>query len=60
MLGPVFFRAALQYSGGDYLERGGMLLHDAVRRTVNWVQLLKIKAQVLSMWAKGCMLDYCV
>ena len=28
LLGPVFFRTALPYSGG-YLERGGMLLHDA-------------------------------
>ena len=46
----------------DYhLERGGMPLHDAVR--INFVKrerLLKIKAQMLSMWAKGCMLDDCV
>ena len=29
-LGPVFFRTALPYSGGYYMERGGMPLHDAV------------------------------
>ena len=29
-LGPVFFRAALPYSVGYHLERGGMPLHDAV------------------------------
>ena len=30
LLGPVFFRAALPYSGGHLLQRGGMPLHDAV------------------------------
>ena len=30
LLGPVFFRTALPCSGGYYLERGGMPLHDAV------------------------------
>ena len=30
LLGPVFFRTALPCSGGYYLERGGMQLHDAV------------------------------
>ena len=31
LLGPVFFRNALPYSGAGYhLERGGMPLHDAV------------------------------
>ena len=29
LLGPVFFRTALPYSGGYHLERGGMPLHDA-------------------------------
>ena len=28
--GPVFFRTALQCSGGLHMERGGMPLHDAV------------------------------
>ena len=27
---PVFFRTALQCSGGYHLERGGMRLHDAI------------------------------
>ena len=30
LLGPVFFRIALPFSGGYHLERGGMPLHDAV------------------------------
>ena len=30
LLGPVFFRTALLYCGGYHLERGGMLLNDAV------------------------------
>ena len=30
LLDPVFFRTALPCSGGYYLERGGMPLHDAV------------------------------
>ena len=30
LLGTVFFRTALSCSGGYHMERGGMLLHDAV------------------------------
>ena len=30
LLGPVFFQAAIQCSGGYHLERDGMPLHDAV------------------------------
>ena len=30
LLGPVFFRTALPYSGGYHMETGGMPLHDAV------------------------------
>ena len=30
LLGPVFFRTALPCSGGYHMERGTMLLHDAV------------------------------
>ena len=30
LLGTVFFRTARPCSGGYHLERGGMLLHDAV------------------------------
>ena len=55
-LGPVFFRAALPCSGGYHLERGGMPLHDAVKMA----PLLKIKTQVSSIWAKGCMFNDCV
>ena len=37
-----------------------MPLHDAVGVNCKMAQLLKIKTQVLSIWAKGCMLDDCV
>ena len=56
LLGPVFFRTALPCSGGYHIERGGMPLRDAVGITVKGAQLLKIKAQVSSIWAKGYML----
>ena len=38
------------------MERGGMPLHDVVGKTVKKAQLLKIKAQLSSIWAKGCIL----
>ena len=60
LLGTVFFRTALPCSGGYHMERGGMPLHDAVGVTLKRAQLLKIKAQVSSIWAKGCYLDDCV
>ena len=60
LLGTVFFRTALPCSGGYHLERGGMPLHDAVGINCKRAQLLKIKAQVSSIWAKGCILIVCV
>ena len=54
--GPVFFRTALPFSGGYHLERGGMPLHDAVGINCKRGQLLNTKAQMSSIWAKGCML----
>ena len=56
LLGTVFFRTALPRFGGYHLERGGMPLHDAVGINCEKGQLLKIKAQVSSIWAKGCIL----
>ena len=56
----VFFRTALSCSGGFHLERGGMPLHDAVLINCKGAQLPKVKAQVSSICAKGCMLDDCV
>ena len=53
-LGTVLFPAALPCSGGYHMERGGMPLHDAFRINCKKGQLLKIKAQVSSIWAKGC------
>ena len=52
----MFCRTALPCSGGYHMERGGMPLHDAVGITVKRVQLLKIKTQLSSIWAKGCIL----
>ena len=46
----------------DYqLEKGGMPLDNAVgvNSKKELGATLKIKAQVLSIWAKGCMLDDC-
>ena len=56
LLGPVFFRTALPRSGGCHLERGGMPLHDVFGITVIRAQPLKIKAQLSSIFAKGCFL----
>ena len=55
LLGTVFFQTALPCSGGYHLETGGMPLHDEVGIIVKRAQLLKIKAQMSSIRAKGCM-----
>ena len=54
LLGTVVFRTALPCSGGYHMERGGMPLHDAVG-LCGWAVTVK-RAQVSSMWAKGCIL----
>ena len=56
LLGTVFFRTALPCSGGYHMERGGMLLHDVLGINCKKVQLLNIKVQMSSKWAKGCMM----
>ena len=56
LLVTVFFRTALPCSGGYHMERGGMPLHDAVGINCKKDELLKIKAQVSRIWAKGCIL----
>ena len=38
------------------MERGGMPLHDVVGINCATTELLKIKAQLSSVWAKGCIL----
>ena len=55
LLGIVFFRTALPCCGGYHLEKGAMSLHDAVGINCK-AQLLKIKAQMSSIWATGSML----
>ena len=52
----MFFRTALLCPDGYHLERGRMPLHDEVKINSKMAQLLKIKAEVSSKWAKGCML----
>ena len=61
LLGTVVFRTALPCSGEYHMERGGMQLHDVVGiNSEKWASL-KIKAQVSSIWAKGCiMMTVCV
>ena len=54
--GTVFYGTSLPCSGSYHMERGGMPLHDAVGVNCKKAQLLKIKAQVSSIWAKGCIL----
>ena len=56
LLGPVFFGTALPCSGGYHLERGGSPLHDAIEINCKNSPVLKITAQMSSIWAKGCML----
>ena len=56
LIGPVFFRTALPYSGGYHLDRGGMPLHDEVGINSIEGELLNTKAQMSSIWAMGCML----
>ena len=53
---PVFFRTTLPCSGGYHMERRLMPLHDAVGINCKKGQLLKIKALLSSIWAKGCIL----
>ena len=56
LLDTVFFRTALPCSGGYHMDRGGMPLHDAVGINCKKGELPKIKTQLSSIWAKGCML----
>ena len=56
LLGTVFFQTTFPCCGGYDMERGGMPLHDAVGINCKKTQLLKIKAEVLSIRAKGCVL----
>ena len=53
---PCVLSDHLPCSGGYHLERGWIPLHDAVGIDCKRVQLLKIMAQMSSIWAKGCML----
>ena len=46
----------LEVVAGPTLERGGMPLQDEVGANGKRAQLLKIKAEVFSMWDKGCIL----
>ena len=56
LLGTVFFQTALPCSDGYHMERGVMPLHDDVGINCKKGELLKIKAQVSSISAKGCIL----
>ena len=57
LLGPVFLWIALPCSGSYYLDSGGKPLHDAVEINCKKdTTILKIKAQMSSIWSKGDML----
>ena len=56
LLLTVLFRTALPCSGGYHMERGGMPLHDAVGINCKKGATMKIKTQLSSIWAKGCIL----
>ena len=53
LLGPVFFRTALPFSGGYHMERGGMPLHDTV--AIN-CKKGATSENVKYIWVKGCIL----
>ena len=57
LLGTVFFLTALPCFSGYHMEMGGMPLYDAAGINCKTsANILKIKAQVSSIWAKGCIL----
>ena len=56
LLGPVLFRTALPCSGGYHLEWSVMPLHQAAGINCKNGATTEIKAQMSSIWAKGCML----
>ena len=57
LLGPVFFRTALPCSGGYHLERGGMLLHDAVGINCKKGATIENQSADVKFMANGCMLN---
>ena len=56
LLVPVFFRTGLPGSGDYHLERVGCRYMMRLGKAVKRAQILKSKAQMSSIWAKGCML----
>ena len=52
----IVFRTALPCSGGYRLERDGMPLQDAIGVNCKKGLTTEYLAQMLSIWAKGCML----
>ena len=55
----VFFIPTSRDLVAYHLERGGMLLHDAVGANCKIGATTDIKTQVPRTWPKGCMLDNC-
>ena len=56
LLGPLFFRIALPCSGGYHLREVGWHYMMRLGQTMKRAQLLKIRAQISSILAKGCIL----
>ena len=52
--GPAFFWTTLPHVRGLSVKMGGMPLHDVVGVNCKMAQLLKMKACMSGIWAKGC------
>ena len=60
LLGPVFFQTALPCSGGYQMERGGMLLHDAVGINCKKGATTENQGSAVKCMGQGVYLDDCV
>ena len=60
LLGTVFFRTALPCSGGYHMERGGMLLRDAVGINCKKGATTENQGSGVKYMGKGVYLDHCV
>ena len=60
LLGPVFFRSALQYSGGYHLERAGMPLHDAIWINCENCAIIKYQGADVKYMGLGVFVDDCL
>ena len=60
LVSPVFLRTTLPCSGGNHLEWGGMLLHDAVGINCKKGTTTKNQGTGIKYMAKASVFDDCV